>query len=288
MTGGLLGGVGGGVADAADTVADAASNVPDAVSSARDKMGDIVNDVRQGKSIAQAPAQAAVRQAAEASANNLGTASGDIVDQIRNAPVLKDGGTFIDDHLAALQNAEKSAYQQVDDTVGFDLKAEKQQLANDQYKLSQLGNTDQDITQRGNLIEAINDSQQRIADAGQKLQDAGIDPRVADTLHQQVKAGQDFQKMVQGTFTDDGQAVNIDRLLAKSQALRYSKYGDRLEQFFGSEDAANTYMNQLRAAQQQGVHALKVQGIAKILGKLGIGAIGLGALGHAASVLIGH
>jgi hypothetical protein len=63
---------------------------------------------------------------------------------------------YFPDHLSSLQKTEETAYQKVDSTVGFDLKAEKAQLANDQYKLSQLGNTDSDITQRGNLIEAIN------------------------------------------------------------------------------------------------------------------------------------
>src|SRR5439155_491337 len=78
----------------------------------------------------------------------------------------------------------------------FDVKAEKQQLSNDQYKLKQLGNTDADLTQKGKLIEAINDSTDRIKDAETKLQDAGIDPKAADLLHRQRMAGQEFRKVL--------------------------------------------------------------------------------------------
>jgi hypothetical protein len=102
----------------------------------------ILQQVIKGEKVAQQPAQAAVRQAAGAS---------------EEAPILQGNTTVLDEPLANLKQQEAAAYKQVDDAAGFDLKAEKASLANDQYKLAQLGNTDADITARGNLRDAIND-----------------------------------------------------------------------------------------------------------------------------------
>jgi hypothetical protein len=100
------------------------------------------------------------------------------------------------------------------------------------------------------------------------LKDAGIDPNAADMLHRQRMVGQDFQKTLIRSAAPDGSSINIDRLPTQANNLRYSKYGDRLSQ---------------QEVQQQGVHALEAQGVAKMLGQ-----IGLGGVGHAASVLMGH
>jgi hypothetical protein len=168
----------------------------------------------------------------------------------------------LDEPLANLKQQEPAAYKQVDDAAGFDLKAEKASLSNDQYKLAQLGNTDADIAARGNLTEAIN-SQDRIAEAEEKLQEAGIDPKAADTLHQQRMAGIDFKKAVVKNTNPDG-TVNVDGLLNASKNLRFTKYGDRLQQFMG-EDGADEFMNQLQDAQELGAHAMKAQAIAKTI-----------------------
>jgi hypothetical protein len=210
-----------------------------------------VQQVIKGEKVAQQPAQAAVRQAAGASAD---------------APILQGNTTVLDEPLANLKQQEAAAYKQVDDAAGFDLKAERAQLSNDQYKLAQLGNTDADITARGNLTEAINDSQDRIAEAEEKLQEAGIDPKAADTLHQQRMAGIDFKKALVKNTNPDG-TVNVDGLLSASKNLRFAKYGDRLQQFMGA-DGADEFMNQLQQAQELGAHAMKPQKIAKIVSGL--------------------
>jgi hypothetical protein len=168
--------------------------------------------------------------------------------------------------MAALREQEKAAYAKVDDAVGFDLKAEKTQLANDQWKLKQLGNTDADVTARGNLIDSINDSQDRITEATQTLRDAGIDPGAADTLHQQRMAGSDFRKsLVKNTNAGDG-SLNIDGLLNDAKNLQNNKFGNRLEQFMGPDGAAE-YVSQLKKMQAQGASAANAQRIAKLVGK---------------------
>jgi hypothetical protein len=167
--------------------------------------------------------------------------------------------------LATLKSNEASVYKTMDETTGLDVKAEKDQLANDQYKLKQLGNTDADVQQRGNLIESINDSEQRIADAETKMKAAGIDPKAADAMHQQRMAGQDFRKsLIKNTNPADG-SVNVQGLLKDAKNLRFSKYGDRLEQFFGSKGDADSYVAALQKADQEGVHALKTQKVAKLV-----------------------
>ena len=182
-----------------------------------------------------------------------------------NAPLLKGNTTILDDHLDTLAENEKTAYKRMDDTAGFDIKAERQQLANDKYKLSQLGNTDVDITQRGKLIESINDSEARIAQANAKMKTAGVDPNEADVLHRQRMAGQDFKKTLTRYTNADG-SVNVKGLLRGSKQLRFSKYGDRLEQFFGSTEAADKFVNQLDSMDKLGTHAVKARWVAGLVG----------------------
>jgi hypothetical protein len=238
------------VAPEAEAATEAGTEAASADESGIEQPG-IVQQVIKGEKVAQQPAQAAVRQAAGASAD---------------APILQGNTTVLDEPLANLKQQEQAAYKQVDDAAGFDLKAEKASLANDQYKLAQLGNTDADITARGNLTEAINDSQERIDAAEQALQDAGIDPKAADTLHQQRMAGLDFRKALVKNTNPDG-TVNVDGLLSASKNLRFTKFGDRLQQFMGP-DGADEFMSQLQQAQDLGAHAMKAQKIAKIVSGL--------------------
>ena len=188
---------------------------------------------------------------------------------VGNAPILQGRNSIVDDHLETLAENEKAAYRKMDDAAGFDVKAERQTLANDKYKLGQLGNTDTDITQRGRLIESINDSEDRIAEAEAKMKDAGVDPDIADSLHKQRMAGGDFRKSLLKNTNPDG-SVNIKGLWNDAKAMRNSKYGDRLEQFFGSKESANAYQAKLAAMDKLGTQAMKRAAFARqILWKVG-------------------
>lgn len=232
----------------------------------------IVKQVLQGAKAAQPGTQAAVRSGVQASSEAAGTADESLAANITNTPIVNGGNTVVDEPLATLREQEQAAYNKMDETAGFDVKAEKEQLANDQYKLKQLGNTDADITQRGNLIESINDSQDRIAEASQKMQDAGIDPSTADTLHQQRMAGQDFRKsLIKNTNAGSGD-LNIDGLLNDAKNLQNSKYGNRLEQFMGKDGAAK-YVDQLQQMQKLGASAVKANKLAKLVGGWAAGGV---------------
>ena len=180
-----------------------------------------------------------------------------------NAPLVKGNTTILDDHLDTLAGNEKAAYKRMDDTAGFDVKALKDKLKTDKYNLKQLGSSDPDKT--GRLVEAINDSTDRIAEANEKMKAAGIDPDEADALHQQRMAGEDFKKVLT-TYTNADGSVNVKGLLRGSKQLRFSQYGDRLEQLTGSSDAADKFINQLDAMDKLGAHAIKAQKIAKMIG----------------------
>jgi hypothetical protein len=199
--------------------------------------------------------------------------------------LVEGHNAVVDPQLQNMENQAKAAYREMDKVAGFDVKAEKLQLSNDKYKLAQLGNTDPDIAARGRLIESINDSQDRISLAQTKMRAAGIDPDVPDNLHKSMKAGQDFRKVLVAR-TDAGTGdVDIKGLLQDAQRLRNNpKYGDRLEQFFGSKNAADKFMKALTDADAQGVRAVKTQQIAKwaarIIGTGALGAIGYGAATH--------
>lgn len=213
----------------------------------------IKNPFRQaieGAKVAQEPAQAAVREGVSAAGSPVPA----------NAPMVTGNQTILDNTIADVSKQAKAAYQQVDDVVGFDLKAEKQALANDQYKIKQLGNTPADQAARKATQAAIDDSTNRIAIAEAKLKAANVDPAAADQLFTKQKAAETMRKVIANSTLPDG-TVKVDSLIRQSQALRFTKYGDRLEQLMGKQ-AAQQYMDDLVAAQKAGIHAMKVQKIA--------------------------
>jgi hypothetical protein len=242
----------------------------------------IFKQVIQGKNVAQPGAQQAVRQGVQAATENAGTADESVAANIENQPLLSRNQTIMDQHLSALRGLEQDAYDRMDEAAGFDVKAEKTQLANDQYKLKQLGNTDADAAMKDKLTDSIKDSQARIADAESKMQDAGVDPTEADTIHKQRMAGADFRKALIQNTSSDGQTVNVDGLVNAAKKLQYTKYGDRLQQFFGSPEAADDFMSNLEQAQKQGISAAKKQQLAKWVG----GLVGLGTAVHGVGQMI--
>ena len=168
--------------------------------------------------------------------------------------------TIVDDHLNALEQQKATAYKKMDDAAGFDVKALKDKLKTDQYNLKQLGSSDPD--KAGRLVEAINDSTDRIAEAEAKMKDAGIDPARADALNTRWEAGQDWRDSLRKGTNPDG-TIDPKKLWTDAKALRNSKYGDRLEQWFGSKQAADAYVKVLEQAQANGIRAMNRQAFVK-------------------------
>ena len=208
----------------------------------------------RGKEVAQVPATEAVHAGVEAAANKAGTPT---PSPLASGKVLAGDQTVLDAPLTDLATKEKAAYKQVDDVAGFDVKAAKLQLKNDQFALTQLGNTPEAIAKRVDLSRAIDDTKARVAEAEKKLSDAGIAPKAADVLHTQRMAGQDFKNALVKATAPDG-TINVDRFLTASKNLRFAKRGDRLAQYMG-KDAADDFMDQLSAAQKKGAQRVKIE-----------------------------
>lgn len=261
-----------------NAAAKGATAAKDAAIGATDTVADVAKQIVKGKNVVNPQTSEALRAGVKAGGDTAGlnTVQGQSLRDVMEEPIEK------------LHAQAKESYKQVDDAAGFDVKAEKAQLANDQYKMKQLGNTDADVTQRGNLTESINDSEQRIADAEAKMRSEGIDPKLADAQFKKASAAEEFrdkifhnQSVIKGDV-DAGQpeTVDVDAAVRESQKLMdKDKFGDsRLEQFMGKDGAAQ-YMKDLRSLQQQGVHAMKVQAIAKMVAKVAAHAVGYGAAG---------
>lgn len=274
--GAAMGAAGGAVAEIPAAIATRAAQPTVA---AAEETPSWMQSIRNGADVAQPQAQQAIRSGVQAATENAGTADEALAANIKNQPLLGRNQTIVDEHLSALRNMERDAYDRMDEAAGFDVKAEKAQLSNDQYKLKQLGNTDADIALKDKLTASIQDSQSRIADAETKMRDAGIDPTEADALHKQRMAGSDFRKALIQNTSSDGQTVNLNGLLNASKKLQFSKYGNRLEQFFGSPEAANQFVSGLERAQKTGVTAASRQQIAKWLGTHALYSAGIGAVG---------
>ena len=248
---GLAGDVVGGGAKAAALLAGAKG-----AGSAAEEGPGIVKQMWQGKKIAQEPAAGAIREAVGAD---------------KDAALLEGNKTVVDESLSAIKQKERAAYNAQDKAAGFDVKETRAKLKDAEYKVKQ---PEIDDATRDRLNKTIDESKSSLADAEKRMSEAGVDSKEADNLYKQRKAGEEFKKQIVQHVSADGESVNVDGLLNASKKLRFSKYGDRLEQFMGKE-GANNFMEKLEAAQKAGVHAMKWQKVAKwSLGALGVGAAG--------------
>jgi hypothetical protein len=214
----------------------------------------LVKQVLQGKGVAQEPAKAAVREAVGAD---------------EDAPLLSGNKTVVDDQLNDIAGKRTAAYAKIDKEAGFDVKEAMIRLRNDKYKLQQLGNTEADQNQREKLTASIQDASGRIADANKKIADAGINPEEASDLHKKWSAGQEFKKVLVRSLNTNGD-VDVDKMLTGIKGLRtLSKYGDRIEQFFGKE-GADGLTKDLEEAKKAGQTALSRQKLAKNIAKYAV------------------
>lgn len=222
------------------------------------------------KKLLQSPKDAGVAATQEPGAAAIRTATG----APATTPILSGTTTAADDSLAKVGVAKDAAYKQIDDTVGFDLKAERQKLSDTQYAIKQPG---ADVPK---LQEEIDASTKQIADANTKLKAAGIDPKGADRLNTSWEATKGVKNDIVKSTSSDG-TINVKQLLTRSKNARFNpRYGDRLAQAFGQGDAAagkpiaDAYIQGLEAAQKAGVQAVKAQKIKLWVSSLLVGGAG--------------
>lgn len=221
----------------------------------------IVKQVIKGEKVAQPSAQAALREAA-------GGAEGSLRESLAQP-------------IAESEAKASALYKQIDETAGVDIKALNRKLQNTNKQLRQLTDTPEDQAMEARLEQ----SRTGIMD---KLQEAGVDPKLmkqADAVYRQTRAMSDVEaKVLKNPDIVEGNAkfgteetVNVDKAIKALERLQSSKYGPRVEQAFGKE-GANQLMSKLYGAQRQGVHALKMQQVAKWVATIaGAGAAAKGA-----------
>jgi len=220
----------------------------------------LVKQVLKGKEVAQEPAKAAIR----------GT-----VGAKEDASLLEGNKTVLDEYLKDISTKEKAAYKAQDEAAGFDVKETRAKLKQAEWKVKQ---PEIDDVTRERLTKTIEESKQQIGDAEKRMSEAGVDPKAADNLFKQRKAGEDFKKALVQNVSSDGESVNVDGLLNAAKKLRFATKGDRLAQFMG-KDGAEQFMAELQKAQEQGVHALTTQKVGKLLGKWVAGGLITGGAG---------
>lgn len=268
VKGGVVGAIEGGAAGAA------VGTVTGGVQALKNAKVNPFREILKGKALAQEPAEAAIREGVTA---GVPASAPSVAAGVQTTPILKGGESILDEPLQVLENNKRALYKKIDNTVGFDYQEAQQGLKNDQYNLKQLGNTPEDQNARVKLINSITDTMKRLGDADKDLKAAGLDPREAAAANTSWKAGQDLKNVIVRNANPDG-TINIDPLLKQSKMLRFSKRGDRILQFMnGNKAAADAFIDQLQAAQDAGVHAMKTQKVAKWLGGIvGSAALGLG------------
>ena len=224
----------------------------------------VVKQVVKGKSVEQEPAQAALREAA---------GSGE--------PSLRESLTK---PIAESEAKADALYKQIDES-GVDVKAMNRKLQNTNRQLKTLTDTPEDQAMEAKLEQ----SRTGLMD---KIKESGVDPKLikqADAQFRQSRALADVEakifknpEIVEGNSKfGTEETVNVDKAIKALEKLESSKYGARVEQAFGKE-GANELKSKLYAAQRQGVHALKMQQVAKwVAGIVGAGTVakGVGLLG---------
>lgn len=232
------------------------------------------------KRLLTSPKEAGIAATQEPGAEAIRTATG----APAGTPILAGKQTAADDAIAKLGVQKDAAYKQIDDTVGFDLKAENQKLRDTQYAIKQPG------ADTKGLQAEIDASTQQIAEANAKLAKAGIDPKTADQLNTSWEAGKQFKNDIVRSTSPDGK-IKIDSLLNRGKLSRFNPRGDRLAQFLGKGDvaagkvAADQYMQDLAVAQKAGVRAVNAQRVHQWVAGL-IGTTLAGAAGYEGGKLL--
>lgn len=215
----------------------------------------IVQQVLKGKDVAQPQAKAALQATGEAT------------------PSLRD---TLDTRIKDTFKKASDAYSAVDDAAGTDIKGLSNKL-NKAVRQSRMAATPEAADA---WEEKINDLAATIDESKQRAIQAGVDPATlkdADASFRQAKALEEVNQrvfknvnVVKGnTAAGTPETIDVDKAVDALQALQNKEKfgGPRLEDAFG-KDGAKELLDNFYEAQRNGVHALKVQQVAKWVGGL--------------------
>jgi hypothetical protein len=234
------------------------------VKAAGEAVGNTVKQVVKGAKVAQEPAKEALREGGRAAQVESGIAEA-------SPSSLRE---TLAKPIEASENKADELYKQIDDASGADFKALGTRLKNANRALRKAV----DDTEVAKATGDRDDIEKAIEVAKQKATEGDVDPSVldeADSHFKRMSALSDVESKVfknPSIITGNSahgtpEALNVDSAIKAFQKLQDSeKYGaPRLEQAFG-KDGAKALLDNLYAAQREGVHAVKMQKIAKWVG----------------------
>lgn len=231
---------------------------------------------RQGEQIAQAPARAALEEAASNPSKTTG------IRELLNPEIQKAA------------NSSDRIYKQVERVTGIDLKTTQQKLINTEQQIDELTATEVDKIKEAHLEKSRTELMDEIDEAKQALVSKGLNPNLidqADALYKKESALKDVQKAVfgnEGLIQGDmkygkKESINVEAAIKNLQKLTAkTKYGPngRLAQAIG-EPAEKALMQKLYDAHELGQKAIPTQEVWKIIKRSAVrGAVtgGAGAL----------
>lgn len=240
----------------------AAVEKPGLVNAAVKKPG-LVKQIIQGKDVAQQPAGAAIRSAAQSGAEDAGVSAG-------RSDSFK---TVLKPQVDAIRSQAKSLYAKIDQQAGFDVKQLQDSIEDTKYKIRQA--TDPDLEER--LQVRLEQQQTKLATVkNPELLDQAKAKWGMAAARDEVQA-----KVFNNPSIVSGNAsigvpekINVNSAIKALEKLRSpDEYGNsRLVQAFG-EKGADGLLKDLYAAQKIGAKALSTQQTAKLIAKWTAGGI---------------
>jgi len=160
------------VSDAAEaTDANAATHVYDPATKTINpiqKVKTLYGQIKQGEGVAQAPAQSALRSSVQEAA-----ADESVANNVAANPSLR---TSLEEPIDTFHSQAKTLYRQIDDAAGTDFKALNDKLANTNYQLRQLTETEEDVAKEAALEKSRAAIMDKIGAAKQDALDNGVTP----------------------------------------------------------------------------------------------------------------
>lgn len=295
-TAGAIGDVVGGVASVAPLLLgdeasaakakSAASTVADTAADAAAKVKPLVSEEAAAET-AQPEVQSAIRDAAERENIKIRAIEGSAPEA---PPSIRDAIGDVSDQIKARSQA---AFQQLDEATGGRFQRFSDTIDNLREKANEVAGIDDDKFDE--LTQKANDVEQAQSDLIDKLTAEGrIDPDTAENAkadYRQSQALKDLSQQIRNSSTGlrpeigEGTPETVDPAKLSPRLNKLYDSG-RLQQAIGDEGAAKL-VKQVDEALRQKQSAIKTAKLVKTVAKYGAAAVGLGALGHGVSAIIG-
>jgi hypothetical protein len=278
------------IPDAPEVTEAASTEIPEATEATSTQPG-IISKLVKGEKVNQPQAQSALRQSAQASAQDAGVEATQDTSGIR---------TLMDQPIDSLAAKESAAYDTLNDAAETDLKS----LYDHQSELQDALEDPNQIANKKALQSEFTQTQSQISDGEAKVTDKLGDnaPDMlskAKAMTQQRYAMEDVTKklfnnesVVKGNVAHDvPESINVDSAIRQVESLdkpsRFAPRGTptRLQQAFGA-DGAKALKQGLYDAQKMGQSAVNARTMLKWGGGFLAGALGLGKLAHLGAALI--